>query len=301
AEATEGDNILDKWILAKLNQLVEGVAKYMDGYNLMRASRLITEFVDDLSTWYLRRSRDRFKGDDKIAALSTTKFVLIELAKIMAPFMPFIAEDIWQKVTGLNYTDGNRSVHLEEWTKLESGIKNQEFRIIEDMARVRKIVEIGMALRADAGIKVRQALSKVEIKGADLGEEYLALFRDELNVKEANIVEDVEDRDGVKIAGEGDIKVALYTELTPELIQEGIARELVRQINAIRKNMGLTIKDRVKVYYKTQSAGVNKALSEMDSQIKEGTLADEIISGDVEDGEEVKVNGEIVRLRVEKI
>ncbi|MFH0854227.1 MAG: isoleucine--tRNA ligase [bacterium] len=302
----QSDNILDKWILAKLCQLATGVTKYMDGYDLVRSSRLITEFIDDLSTWYLRRSRDRFKGSDeeKKTALETTQFVLIELSKIMAPFMPFIAEDIWQKVAGFNYEDGNRSVHLEEWTeeKLKvcyDGFK--VFKVIEDMAKVRKIVEIGMALRAEANIKVRQALSKLEIKGAELADDYLTLIRDELNVKEANIVENIKDVDGVKIASDGEIAAGLYINLTPELIQEGIAREVIRQINAIRKNKGFTIKDRVKVYYTTNSDAVNKALSEMESQIKEGTLADEIISSDVEDGEEVKINGEVVVLKVEKI
>ncbi|MEA1962773.1 MAG: isoleucine--tRNA ligase, partial [Patescibacteria group bacterium] len=180
------DNVLDKWILARLNQLVCEVTENMDKYNLPKAARPIAEFINDFSTWYIRRSRDRFKSkdeNDKQFALRTTKYILSQLAKVMAPFTPFIAEQIWQKVSGNEFKNENKSVHLEEWPNKESRIKNNKLRILEEMAMVRKIVELGLAKRDEAGIRVRQPLSKLRITNYELQDEYIYLIKDELNVK----------------------------------------------------------------------------------------------------------------------
>ncbi|MDP2755877.1 MAG: class I tRNA ligase family protein, partial [Nitrospirota bacterium] len=158
------DNILDKWIIAKLNKLIKEVTENMDKYNLPKATRPIGDFINDLSTWYLRRSRDRFKGDneeDKNAVLNTMRYVLIELAKVMAPFTPFIAEQLWQRVMEFNFEDENKSVHLEKFP--DSRQQTADSRILEEMEVVRKIVELGLAKRDEAGIKVRQPLNKFSI------------------------------------------------------------------------------------------------------------------------------------------
>ncbi|MFH1192485.1 MAG: isoleucine--tRNA ligase [bacterium] len=334
------DNILDKWILAKLRELVSGVTENMNKYDMPRSVKLITDFIDDLSTWYLRRSRDRFKGDDladKQAALATTKYVLTELAKVMAPFMPFIAEQLWQKTTGYNFEDENRSVHLEEWPAAELRIKNQELRIsekiqlddsllergkwcaddqkiLEKMTMVRKIVEIGMALRAEANIKVRQALSKLEIKKSvptlevdfrikteryTLENEYADLIKDELNVKEVVFVDEI--FEGLVKTDDGDLHLGLDTELTLELRQEGVSRELARQINSMRKKSGLTINDRVKIYYSTESDFICEVILKLGAEIMKDTLAMEIISESRDGMNEVKIGEEILKLGVEKI
>jgi len=178
----KSENVLDVWIVARLNQLISEVTKSMDTYNLPSASRPIGAFIDDLSTWYIRRSRDRFKGDDAVdakAAMETTGYVLLQLAKVMAPFMPFMAEQVWQKVSGNEFKDENKSVHLENWNVV--GVIDE--KALEDMEKVRKIVELGLAKRDEAGIKVRQPLSQLRITNYELKEEYKVLVLDEINVK----------------------------------------------------------------------------------------------------------------------
>jgi isoleucyl-tRNA synthetase len=288
----ESDNVLDKWILVRLNQLIKTVTEEMDKYNLPLASRPITDFIDDLSTWYIRRSRDRFKGDDKEdrdKALAVTGFVLRELAKVIAPFMPFIAEQVWQKVTGNDFKDENKSVHLELWP--EHGImgtqEHKNMDIISDMEKVRKIVELGLSKRDEAGIKVRQPLSQLRIKNYELEEEYVDLVKDELNVKEA-----------ISEEGDGDISVELDTEITPELELEGIKREIVRSINVIRKEKELSIDDRVLIYYQSPSEKINKAIEDYKAEIIKETLADDILKGETE--KDLKINGGPLSLGVKK-
>jgi isoleucyl-tRNA synthetase len=239
--APESKNILDKWIISRLYNFINEVDKNMGTYDLPRASRPIIDFIDDLSTWYVRRSRGRFKGDDKKdkeQALDTFGFVLLQLSKTMAPFMPFISEKIYQAVTGQNYNNNEKSVHLEKWPK--AGDVNE--KVLEEMTATRKIVELGLAKRDEAGIKVRQVLSTLTVvspKTVAIKNAYIELIKDEVNVKE------------VKFKGTSDeISVELDIELTPELKREGLKRELVRLINAKRKNTGLTINDRINVAWK---------------------------------------------------
>ena len=291
----ESDNILDKWILARLNQLIEVATEGMDNYDLPKATRPITEFIDDLSTWYIRRSRDRFKFDDaedKQAALEITGYVLLELSKIMAPFMPFMAEQLWQKVSGHDFKDKNRSVHLEEWPgKLR--IKNEELKIVEEMEMVRKIVELGLAKRDEVGIKVRQPLNQLRIKNYELKNEYENLVKEELNVK-----------DIICKKGKGEVRVELDTKLTPKLKQEGLKRELVRFINNMRKDANLTIKDRVNIYWQSQSKEIKDVFNNFQKDILKDTLADDILEGidsGIEEKKEVKANGTDVILGIKRL
>lgn len=235
ARAQASENILDKWLLAKFSVLVAEVESAMQSYNLAKAVRPITEFIDEFSTWYLRRSRDRFKAEEReerLLVLAVTKYLLIELAKVIAPFMPFLGEYLWQVVSGYDYKEENRSVHLENWVKLDYQ-KNEE--VLAAMEQVRKIVESGLAARDSAGIKIRQMLAgaKVQIP-KKLEQSYQALIKDELNLASL----DIEIKEG------SDITVSLDTNITPELKAEGIKRELVRFINRLRKNSGLSLQDK---------------------------------------------------------
>jgi isoleucyl-tRNA synthetase len=285
-------NVLDIWILTRFKQLKIVVTENLEKYDLPAASRPITDFIDDLSTWYIRRSRDRFKGDDKEdrdKALAVTGFVLRELAKVIAPFMPFIAEQVWQKVTGNDFKDENKSVHLELWP--EHGImgtqEHKNMDIISDMEKVRKIVELGLSKRDEAGIKVRQPLSQLRIKNYELKEEYVDLVKDELNVKKV-----------ISKEGDGDICVELDIEITPELELEGVKREIVRFINVIRKEKELSIDDRVLIYYQSPSEKNNKAIEDYKDEIIKETLADDILKGETE--KDLKINGEPFSLGVKK-
>ncbi|MEI7498394.1 MAG: isoleucine--tRNA ligase [Candidatus Falkowbacteria bacterium] len=290
-QSVESENVLDKWIMARLNQLIEEVIKQMNGYDLPRSVRPITDFINDLSTWYVRRSRDRFKGDDEVdkqAALLTTKKVLVELAKVMAPFMPFVSEQLWQKVTGNNFNTETKSVHLEPWPTFSP----VETTVVAQMELAKKVVEAGLAKRDEAGIKIRQPLPYYSTDtGKALPDAYKEIIKDELNILEL--------RFGVNELG---------TEMTEELKMEGAKRELVRFINAMRKNAGLTIQDRVVVYWNIADADfpqpqVKGVFEQMGETIKRDVLADEIIAEHtmaVDLEKEVKINGEVVWLGIKK-
>jgi isoleucyl-tRNA synthetase len=214
-------NVLDKWILKRFNILLEITSLNLDNYKLLEPVRAIRDFVDDLSTWYLRRSRERIKEGDKNAKM-TLYFILKNLSKLIAPFAPFTAEDIWQKLKNEKDT---LSVHLSDWS---FDLDDIDIKFIEEMSQVRKIVKNGLQLRQKSGIPVRQPLSKLSIvKSIELSSEYEEIIKDELNIKEIDFIEG---------SSEG---IYLDTNITEELKQEGICREFIRAIQDIRKKMGL--------------------------------------------------------------
>ncbi|MCC7436600.1 class I tRNA ligase family protein, partial [Candidatus Nomurabacteria bacterium] len=216
----ESGNILDKWILARLNQLIEEVTNSLDSYDLFKPTRSIREFIDDLSTWYLRRSRDRIKDGD-IEAKQTLYRVLKNTAQLIAPFAPFFAEHVWQK---LRSESDEESVHLSVWPKTSA----YDVNILSDMQIVRDLCTQGNAIRKKENIPVRQPLNKFNINTKNL-EEYYELIKDELNVK--NVV--VSD------------EVSFDTNITPELKLEGEYRELVRLVQDMRKEKGLTPQEEI--------------------------------------------------------
>jgi len=278
------NNILDKWIMARLEQTKQAITAKMDSYDL-QAIREIPAFIDDLSTWYVRRSRDRFKGEDKtdkMRALKTLRRTLYHLAQIMAPFMPFMAEHIYQEL-GADV----ESVHLEKWPEVKKEWIDKE--VLQEMEQVRKIVEMGLAKRDEAGIRVRQPLQKLEVVSKKLEDGYVELIKDEVNVKEVEFIK-----------SEEDLRVELTLELTLELKQEGVKRELVRAINNLRKQAGMTIGDRAVVSYKTDSKEIKDAIKKYGEEIMKDVLADEIIQGS-KDGKVVKINSEEINLAVKNI
>lgn len=221
---TESGNVLDIWIVSRLNQLISEVTKGMESYDMTEAIRPFDLFVDDLSTWYLRRSRDRIKEGDKGAKI-TMYFVLKELVRVLAPFAPFTAENVWQKLKIDPPAGGDvESVHLAAWPKLEE----IRYEVVQNMERTRELVTLGLEARQKAGIKVRQPLQKLTIN-QKLGAEYLELIKDEVNVKE--IVE----------GG----AIMLDTNITSELQKEGDFREFLRSVQELRKTENLSPSDLV--------------------------------------------------------
>jgi len=214
----KSNNVLDKWIISYLNKLKLSVEDNLDNYKLLEASRDIREFVGDLSQWYIRRSRDRFRDGDE-EALGTTRFVLLELSKIIAPFMPFLAEDVYKKLKG-----EKESVHLEDWP--ESGEVDTE--LLEDMKMTRDAASKALEMRAKANIKVRQPLQKLWIPH-DLSSALKEVIADEVNVKEV-----IHDKD-----------FDLDINITQELEEEGDMREVVRAIQGLRKKAGLNPSDEI--------------------------------------------------------
>jgi isoleucyl-tRNA synthetase len=271
------NNVLDEWILAKLQVLVCEVEENMKAYKLAEASRPIMDFILDLSQWYVRRSRDRFKGDDekdKQFALATLKEVLLTLSKVMAPFTPFVAEKIYQGVTG-----SEDSVHLEMWPDVNEELRMQNAELLSDMELVRKMVETGHSLRKEAKIKVRQPLQKLTID-KKLSDGLKEIIAQEVNVKEILV---------------GD-KIELDTEITPELKKEGLMREIVRAINQIRKEKGLTREVKVKVEYKTESQELKQVFEEFNEDLKKLVLASSLEEG--KGDSEVEINDSKISLSV---
>lgn len=218
---------LDLWIVSRLNEIGNEMTLNLEKYEIDKAVRPLADFIDDLSTWYIRRSRDRFKADDdskdKVEVLSTTHLILIELAKLTAPFMPFLAEDIYQRVGG-----SLESVHIEDWPESTKPDK----KILSEMKEIRRIASSGLEARMKEKINVRQPLSLLKIKSKLIENKVLiSILKDEINVKE--IIHDP------NIAEE----VWLDTAVTPELREEGRARELIRAIQDMRKEAKLTIAD----------------------------------------------------------
>lgn len=234
------EDVLDKWIIARLNEVKQETTNGMESYEVDRATRPFMDFIDDLSTWYLRRSRDRFKdegSEDAKEALGTLRFVLCELAKLLAPFTPFIAEDVYQRVGG-----EKESVHLESWpitdgplSSIKNIFKHDDVDIISDMRLVRETVTKALELRASSGIKVRQPLNTLFIKDQILADkkDLVALIEDEVNVK------------SVSFDATLDVKIKLDTQITEDLKREGDLRELIRFIQSIRKEMKLSPSDKV--------------------------------------------------------
>jgi isoleucyl-tRNA synthetase len=243
-------NVLDQWIISKLNELILKVSKSLENFDVTLATRDIEKFVvEDLSQWYIRRSRARFhptRGKkikkDFEQASATLGFILLTLSKMTAPFIPFLSEHIYQcLIPGVK-----QSVHLEDWPKLkEKWIKRD---LNEKMDLVRKIVSLGLELRAKAKIKVRQPLSKLQIANCKLQNEFINLVKDELNVKEIEVVEEFKEEKNW-IFGEEGLKIALNIEITPQLKEEGMIRDFIRQIQELRKKAGLKPRDKISIQF----------------------------------------------------
>lgn len=240
-KTVKSDDVLDRWILERLNDLVSVVSESLDKFDAYTASIEIEKFVSDFSTWYIRRSRDRMTDE----FFSTAYEVLVTLSKLLAPFTPFIAEEMYKNLTG------EESVHLADFPKS----KKISSDLIDQMQLVRNICEQGHAQRKLNNLKVRQPLAKITID-KDLSEDLLQLIKDELNVKEV-------------IKGD---KIELNIRLTPELEAEGKARDLIRDIQDARKTAGTALDEKVVVELPEWPL-------QFEEYIKERTLASSLRKG----------------------
>ena len=279
------ENPLDIWLVSRVYELRNEITKGMEAYNIPSALSNVLLFIDDLSNWFVRRSRRRFwkseDDTDKNAAYSTLYFVLVYLAKILAPFTPFLAEELYQKMTGVEFDSSvTESVHLLNWP--EAGEINQE--VLEKMARTREIITEGLALRMNKSeteeqIKVRQPLAEYIYEGEPLDEYYEQIIADEVNVKSVR-------------AGE---KAYLDKHLTEELLEEGFIRELIRFVQAARKKAGLEVDDRIKLSIDTEIS------EDWQDTLKTEVLAVELgRDNNYQYDEVVKVNGKNITISLEK-
>jgi len=272
-------NPLDKWIVSRLHQLNTEVTTHMDAYNIPDAMSPILPFIEDASNWFVRRSRRRFwkseDDGDKADAYRTLHYVLLKLSVIMAPFTPFLAEELYQKMGG-----GSESVHLLDWP-MNSAVDDL---VMNEMETVRDYVNQGLSLRAKAGLKVRQPLASVTVPTLGEHVDFEAILIDELNVKKV-------------IVGE---VVALDEAITPELKREGLMREVVRHIQNARKNAGLNVDDRIILSLETADSDLKAAIDEHIVTIKAEALIvalDEVIDAH---REVVKVEGKELEICLKK-
>ena len=264
----ESTHALDRWMLARLNEATQGITEGYEKYELDRATRPIADIIDDVSVWYLRRSRDRLKGensDDRDACLSTLRHTLKSLALLMAPVMPFYAEYLFQRV---RESGDAVSVHLMAWPK--GGVVDPE--LIATMSLVRSYVTAGLKLRTEKNIKVRQPLGSVWIKHPGSAPKYwdecVPLLEDELNVKEVILKAD---------AAQGEQPADFDWTITPELKQEGDVRELMRAIQDARKEMGLKPEDRVTLVV---APATKELIAPFEAELLRTTGASEARAGD---------------------
>ena len=361
---------MDKWLLSKLNTVVKTVDENLENYKITETTRVLDNFVDELSNWYVRRSRTRFWLKDmpqsKINAYMTLYTALVTLAKISAPMIPFMAEDIYRNLVCSVDKSAPESVHLCDFPSYDASLIDEELE--QKMEKVLDIVVLGRSARNSANIKNRQPIGKMYVKSDALEEMYAEIIKDELNIKEIEFTDNVRDftsysfkpqlrtlgrrfgknigavkdilaeldgnaamdelnskgtltitvdgaaealeaedlliesaqKEGFESVSENNITVVIDTKLTPELIKEGMLREIVSKVQTMRKEAGFEVMDHIvlSVEGNDMIAGV---LSENEAFVMEEVLADKIITGTAAYNKQWNINGEDVTLGVEKV
>ncbi|MBR2766487.1 isoleucine--tRNA ligase [Candidatus Saccharibacteria bacterium] len=271
---------MDSWIISRIYELRNQITEGMEEYNIPKALENVLPFIDDLSNWFVRRSRRRFSknddAEDKKQAFITLHYVLIYLSKLLAPFTPFLTEELYQKMTGKE-----ESVHLLEWPK--SGIIDQ--KILDNMARTRQIITDALALRmqkseTEEQIKIRQPLAKLTYDGDKLDDYYEKIIADEVNVKEV--------KHGKKLT--------LDKKLTKELKEEGRAREIIRAVQAARKHAGLQVDDEIKLSLSCDLPKAYEGLIKTETGTKELTKNQNYAHDEI-----AKINGENITISLERV
>ncbi|HEY83390.1 MAG TPA: isoleucine--tRNA ligase [Dehalococcoidia bacterium] len=303
---------LDRWIISELNQLIADVDSALENYDPTGAGRRIESFVDDLSNWYVRRSRRRFwkseNDADKLAAYTTLYQCLVTLSKLLAPFVPFLAEEIYQNLVGSAFPGEPASVHLTDFPVADPAKIDKH--LAADIRLVMRVSSLGRAARSQAGIKVRQPLARLLVK-ARAGRQREALKHlasqvlEEVNVKELAIVDDmpVAKHKDWPLVTEGDLTVMLDTDISPELAAEGMAREIVRRLQTMRRTAGFDIADHIITYYQGE-AYVRQVMGDFAQYIKQETLSEQLVEGVPEEGvyrESYKLDGHELTLGVKRL
>ena len=289
-------NPLDIWIVSRLHQLITEVERGLNNYNLQDATKPILPFLDDASNWYVRRSRRRFwkseDDGDKNDAYRTLHYVLVRLSYMLAPFTPFLAEELYHNLTG-----DNESIHLKDW--LPAG--EIDSSMLRDMDALRTAVNDGLSKRASEGIKVRQPLASVKLINtisqdtpAEVAQFLVDIAKDELNVKSVEIVTDSESEPAQP-------SVVYDLTITPELKREGLMREIVRHVQSARKQAGLQIDDRIVLSISSDDSEISQAIDAFADVIKSETLAVELNSAvDESEKYDAKIEGKLVEISLKK-
>ncbi len=298
---TASEHILDQWIVARTGQLEREVMEAARSYHVDMAARLFIPYVDDLSNWYLRRSRARFQkpedATERDEAFSTLYQVLRRVVKLLAPFMPFVAEAMYR-----NIVSASDSVHLQSLPKEISVASDEEQAALSAMSAVRSIVSEGLAIRARSGIKIRQPLMTLVIQGDSLPAELVELIQDEVNVKEVVFGAIPQTEGYARSAEDSKVQVGLHTEITEELKAEGIARDVIRHGQMLRRNAGYALDDAITLSFVTDDETLKAVLEQQQDTIAKALQALDVKyeAMDSDASEEVKVSGSKITISVKK-
>ena len=371
----QSENLLDRWVLARLNQIIPQVSESLENSDPLTATAAINAFLDDLSNWYVRRSRRRYwKSEldaDKNTAYATLYHVLVKFARLLAPFTPFVTEAMYQNLVRSVYPQAYESVHHTAFPKFDAAAVDQD--LLEQMGLARQVASLGLGARNSAGLKVRQPLAQALAYAGgkrSLSDPFVGIVVDELNVKEFAFVEKASDLvtyrilpdnktlgprfgaqfpklraalsaadptelaskvlaglpvileldgesvvlapgevlvqtqpvEGLAVASDKWITVAVDAQLTPELRAEGLAREIVRRVQAMRKDAGFNIEDRITTYYQT-SGELRQVLQTWSDYIQAETLSTELAAGEGPTSayhETHQVDGETLKLAINR-
>lgn len=293
-DAKPSENLLDRWIISELQMLIKDVDESLSKYDVYAPTKRVEAFIDNLSNWYIRRSRDRFwkneNDADKENAYQTLYAVLSTLAKLMAPFTPFLSEEIYRNLTG------EESVHLADWPVADEKLIDE--KLMKEMQFGRAIVNVGLQLRAQAKIKVRQPLHRLRIREEKVSLELQEIIKEELNVKEvisqsSQVFKDYEKKTlpGIIIVDGVSVMIALDSEVTSDLKLEGEMNEVNRAIQDGRKKAGFNVEDRIVLGY----LGKERVFEKFNDEIAKKVLATEVKNEDFVDAEyreTVSIEGE---------
>lgn len=286
----EPEHIMDRWILSRLNQTIRDVTVNIDQYKLQNGVKYIFDLIDVLSKWYIRRSRDRFVNGD-LEALNTLQFVLIEISKLLAPFAPFISESAYLTLN----TSGKESVHLEEYPILNEELLDEKLNI--DMEMVRNICSIGLNIRDENRLKVRQPLSKAYVPISDL--EMLDIIKGELNVKEVVFSKDEVQGENIVSSKTGEEFVSIDTLITQQLKEEGLLNEILRSLQVARKESGCKVGEYISLQYQSDKEEVLSIIEKFKKEIRKAIYIKELEDvKNIDEGFEVKIGEEKLTVKI---
>ena len=290
----KSSHILDRWILSRVATLEKDVCELTDSYHIDRAGREFTLFIDDLSNWYVRRSRARFHvANPDMDAFATLYEVLVRLSRLLAPFMPFVAEEMYRNLTG------EESVHLATLTMPKA---SGDSALLEEMAVARRVVTEGLALRSKVKIKVRQPLSVLSVNVA-MSPELRVMVAEEVNVKEVVSADSLPEGEKWQSNEETEkVRVALNTEISVELLAEGVAREIIRQGQSLRRQAGYQLDDRIVLVFNTEDEGLREMVGLQSDHIMKVLQADAVeVDGEQDAQAQVKLAGVMADIGVRKV
>jgi isoleucyl-tRNA synthetase len=307
---------LDAWILSKLQKLTQSIRERWDAYDPAPTIKHISDFIEDLSGWYVRRNRRRFwkpgADEDKLAAYQTLYECLVTLTKLIAPIMPFFAEELYQNLVVAIDPNAAESVHLTGFPDAQANLRKETLETETEL--VRELISLGLAARKSAEIKVRQPLANSMMLGLSeeqqkIVEKYNSIFTEELNIRKVSFAEKnkvladnfVKSKDET---GADQYQFYIDTSLTKELENEGLARELVHKIQNLRKTAGFDVVDRIEFYYEA-SDKLSDAINSYDTYIAQEVLAvkmDKIsLAKEVDIKKAMSINGEPVTISLKRI